>query len=420
MEKILKILKINLLSLIALPLLLVATASKLIAKALEKISVILGMIVITLLVIAAFECFKHPDNLLEFIATLVILFVFGFLIVMVCLLIMNVAAALIKTIYIFIISFFEIIYDFTYVGFLRLYAVCETDYQYIGLNGKKVPNALFCLFYTILHGVNKVIVTVVSCALPASLILSALLIIGSLASMHMELQRTFGIGLTGFIGKFDLFSVIYGIVTYIAVTAIFVVVLISLGIEWHEWAQELKMTGEELDENVRQLQESDWHLARSSEASSETGDAYLQNLEEHIDSLEQLSDVVESALTAKDNALLRSNWGNYFRNLSEIIDECAKYEDGIPLNKFKKLIPRIQQLEKQREDVKTLAEKLLEANRDPVNSAVFFSGCTNIEKLEKRYKSLCKAYHPDSEGGDTETFQKMQEEYTALKEHLQS
>lgn len=419
MEKILKILKINILSLIALPLLLIATVSKLTAKALEKISVILGMILLTAFLAIAFECFKHPDSLLEFIVMLVILFVFGFLIVMILLFIMNIAAAFIMTVYHLIISLFEVIYDFTYNGFLTLYAICETDYQYIGLDGKKVPNALFCLIYTILHGINKLIVTVISFALPASFILSALLIVGSLASMHFELKRTFGIGLTQYIGKFDTFSLVYGIVMYVAIMAIFVVVLISLGIEWHEWAQELKMTGEELDENVRQLQESDWHLARDSEAATETGDAYLQNLEEHIESLEDLSDMVESVLAAKDNALLRSNWGSYFRNLSDIIDECGKYETGIPLNKFKKLIPRIQQLEKQREDVKILAQKLLEANRDPVNSSVFFSGCNSMEKLEKRYKSLCKAYHPDSEGGDTETFQKMQEEYTSLKEHLQ-
>ncbi len=62
MEKIIKILKINILSLIALPLLLIATASKLIAKALEKISVIIGMLVITLFLIMGFEFVKNPTG----------------------------------------------------------------------------------------------------------------------------------------------------------------------------------------------------------------------------------------------------------------------------------------------------------------------------------------------------------------------
>ena len=62
MEKVFKILKINLLSIIALPLLLLATASKLIAKALEKVAVILGMLFLTLLLVLGFEFFKNPSG----------------------------------------------------------------------------------------------------------------------------------------------------------------------------------------------------------------------------------------------------------------------------------------------------------------------------------------------------------------------
>lgn len=419
MEKIIKILKINILSLIALPLLLIATASKLIAKALEKVAVILGMLVITIFLILGFEFMKNPSGGLETIVMLVIIFLIGFVFVMIFIFLMTLAATFITVIWTAIISLFEIVYDLTYTGFLNLYVICENDYQYINLTGSKPANAVFCLFFTIVHVINRLIVTVISFALPASFILSGVLIIGSLVSMHLEIKNTFGIGLLRYIGKFDTFSTIYGIVIYIAIMATFIVVLLSLGIEWHEWAQELKMTGDELDENIHNLQENDWHMARDAQAPTETGDAYIQNLEEHIQSLEPLGDLVEAVLSAKDNALLRSTWGNYFRNLSDIVEECSKYKNGIPLDKFKKLIPRIQQLEKQREEVKNMAEKLQEATVDPVKSSVFFSGCNNDEKLEKRYKSLCKAYHPDSEGGDTETFQKMQEEYSALKELLQ-
>lgn len=418
MEKFIKILKINILSLIALPLLLIATASKLIAKALEKVAVILAMLVLTTFLIMGFEFVKNPSGGMETIVLLVVIFLIGFVFVMLFILLMTLAATFISVIWTAVISFFEIIYDLTYAGFLNLYAICESDYQYINLSGSKAANAALCLLFTILHGINKLIITVISFALPASFILSGLLVISSLISIHLELSRTFGIGLLQFVGKFDTFSAVYGIVMYIAIMATFIVVLLSLGIEWHEWAQELKMTGDELDANIRSLQENDWHMARDAAAATETGDAYIQNLEEHIQSLEPLGDMVEAALAAKDNALLRSTWGNYFRNLSDIVDECSKYKNGIPLDKFKKLIPRIQQLEKQREEVKTMAEKLKEATADPIKSSVFFSGCNNSEKLEKRYKSLCKAYHPDSEGGDTETFQKMQEEYDTLKELL--
>lgn len=419
MEKFLKIMKINLLSLVALPLLLIATFSKLISKALEKLAVILGMLLLTLFIVMGFEFFKNPESGLEVLLALLAVFVIGFLIVMLIIFLMTVAASVITVIWAAIIGFFEKIYDWTYEGFLRLYAICENDYQYINLNGKKVPNAFLCLFFTILRGVNKLIVTVISWALPASILLSVLLVLGSLISIHSEVKRTFGIGLFQFIGKFDTFSIVYGVVMFAMIMALFVIVLLSLGTEWHEWAQELKMTEDELNASIQDLRNQSWHMAKDAESATETGDAYIKNLEEHMQSLEPLGNLVESVLTVKDNSLLRSTWGNYFRNLSDIVEECSKYKKGIPLDKFKRLIPRIQQLEKQRDEVKTLAEKLRQTYSDPVQSSVFFVGCNSPEKLEKRYKSLCKAYHPDAEGGDTGTFQKLQEEYEMLKGRVQ-
>lgn len=418
MEKFLKVLKVNVLSLIALPLLLIATASKLIAKALEKVAVILSMLFLTIMLVLGFEFFKSPGSNFQAILYIVIFCAIFFVIIAIFVILMHLAAAVVVAIWSGIIGFFESIYDWTYTGFLRLYASCENDYQYINLNGQKVLNAFLCLFYTILRIINKLIVTVISFALPASIILSVLLVAGSLLSAHSRVKDTFGIGLFDFIGKFDTYSKVYGIVMYVALIAMFVIVLMSLGIEWYEWAKELKLTSEELSEDIADLRKNELRLRQSEEEDSETEDAYMKNLEEHMANIESLGDLVEEVLATKDNALLRSTWGNYFRNLSDIVDECSKYRQGIPMDKFKRLVPRIQQLEKQREEVKNMALKLQEINNDPVKASVFFAGCNTAEKLEKRYKSLCKAYHPDAEGGDTETFQRMQEEYAALKEYM--
>ena len=418
MEKFIKILKINLLSIVALPLLLIATVSKLTAKALEKAALIIAMLMITLFIVMGFSFLKNPSGGLEVIIYMIVIFVIAFVFIMIFFLLMSLAAATITAVWTFIISVFEGIYALTYNGFLSLYAVCESDYQYISLDGNKAANMALCLFFTILSAVNKLIVTVISFALPASIILSIFIVAESLFSMHRHVKASFGIGLWQYMGKFDTFSLVYGIVMYIAILSVFIVVLISLGVEWHEWAVELKMTGEELDENIRQLQDNDWHVESGADADSETGDAYMANLEEHVDSLESLGDMVEEALAGNDNPLLRSAWGNYFRSLSATVDECSKYKNGIPLAKFKKLIPQIQHLERQREKVKNLAKEQLEESKDPFKSSVFFVGCDSEEKLEKRYKALCKTYHPDSEGGDTDTFRKMHEEYDALKKHF--
>lgn len=419
MEKFLKIIKINILSVIALPLLLLATACKLISKALEKLGIILGMLIMILLLVAGFEFIKNPDGGLNVIIHIIVMCIVAGLIVALLIWLANLAAAIVIAIWSGIIGFFEAIYDFTYTGFLHLFAICENDYLYISLNGRKILNAFLCLFFTILRAANKLIVTVISLALGASVILSILIVGGSLIGLSHNFNHTFGLNIFEAAARYDTFSLVYGIVMYIAVTALFVTVLLSLGIEWNEWAAELKLTGEELTENIAEIQQSDWRIAADPSVTNETADAYLQNLREHIESLEPLGDQVEELLTSTDNSLLRSTWGNYYRNLSDIVDECQKHRSGIPHDQFKRLVPRIQQLEKQRDDVRRIVEKLRVLQDDPVKASVFFAGCNTADKLEKRYKSLCKAYHPDAEGGDKETFQKMQDEYARLKEYLQ-
>lgn len=50
--------------------------------------------------------------------------------------------------------------------------------------------------------------------------------------------------------------------------------------------------------------------------------------------------------------------------------------------------------------------------------AVYFKGCRNVRELSLRYKALAKIYHPDSEGGDVESFKLLQQEFEKLKEVL--
>ena len=44
----------------------------------------------------------------------------------------------------------------------------------------------------------------------------------------------------------------------------------------------------------------------------------------------------------------------------------------------------------------------------------YFNGCTTEDEIKKRYRDLCKVFHPDSDNGDQETFLKIKEDYEAL------
>lgn len=46
---------------------------------------------------------------------------------------------------------------------------------------------------------------------------------------------------------------------------------------------------------------------------------------------------------------------------------------------------------------------------------LFFAGCDTLDKLEKRYRILARAFHPDEGSGDEESFKKMQAEYEQLR-----
>lgn len=47
-------------------------------------------------------------------------------------------------------------------------------------------------------------------------------------------------------------------------------------------------------------------------------------------------------------------------------------------------------------------------------SSGFFNGCKDTASIKRRYKDLCKVYHPDSGNGSAEIFNKITQEYDRL------
>lgn len=55
-----------------------------------------------------------------------------------------------------------------------------------------------------------------------------------------------------------------------------------------------------------------------------------------------------------------------------------------------------------------------ERKRTEAASSGFFSGCKDAASIKRRYRDLCKVYHPDNGNGSSEVFQKITEEYNSL------
>lgn len=417
MNAAMKILKINGLSLLALPLLLVATFCKLLAKAFEKITIFLAIGFFALVLIVLLTSGLTPKNLLQFLAVIVgVVAVFGVSILVFSWILSAISGVMI-VIWNAIISLFDSLYEICYNRYLSLFTSCEADYRILSINGKKVPNAIACIFFTILKGLSWLITMLVSLSYVVAGIFSVGLVILTLISENSTLKHDFGMNLIQYTQHCQLHSILFGIFLYLVIVGIIIVGVMALASEWYEWGQELRMTSKEISKEVTDLVKSDLKMATGSSEEVAGNLNYLKKLEEHLDSLEPLSAQVTSVLDQKDNPLLRSYWGIYMRNLNPLVDECSD-KKSIDIRRFKQLIPQIQMLDKQRDDVQKLVKKLASELEKPSGVAVFFSGCDTLDKLEKRYKNLCKAYHPDIAEGDTETFQKMQSEYQSLKASL--
>lgn len=416
MKNFVKFVKINLLSCIALPLLCIATAFKLVSKAMEKLPLLLSFAGITGFLILGLRILRNPGSLAKTLLQLTLLFVVGGIIVALLVFLVKAAFSILNLVWNQIIRIFDSVYKWTYNAFQYLYRICEDDFDDMVQDGALASIGILCLLFTITKFFSHLLSTILSWALPASILLSILSVGGSIWYLHLQTLQTFGISLSAYIGKFDTFSLIYGLLLFTALEAGICVLLISLGMEWHEWAMELRMTGEELDSDIQNLKERTCGLLEDGEEH-----AYqdcLELLMDHVDYLDELGGMVEDLLTRTDNALLKSTWSTYFRSLSELAEVCSPENGSLSKDKYQYVISRIHQLDRQRDDVMNLIEQLEKSPRTPVPDSVYFSGCNTMEKLEKRYRSLCKAYHPDSEGGDSESFQRMREEYLAMKERL--
>ncbi|MBR6477341.1 MAG: J domain-containing protein [Lachnospiraceae bacterium] len=417
MEKALKILKINCLSLIAIPLLLIATFFKLLAKAFEKISIFLLLGFAALIIIVLLVSGLVPANLVQlFVGLVVILLLFG-AVIAACMWAVAIISGVTALIWSTIISLMDSLYEYAYNGYLHLYAKCEADYKLLSLNGRKVPNAIACLFFTILKSMSWVITKLVTLSYVFGFALSGIVLIATLYDLNKNTKIAFGMNLIQYTKKCELHSAIFGILIYFVLIGIIITSILALATEWYEWGQELQMTNAQISKEVTDLVASDLKMASGTSEEVEKNIEHLKKLEEHVNSLDDLSQRVMAVLEAKDSPLLRSYWGIYMRNLEPLVSECSE-KKGIDIHRFKQLIPQIQLLDKQRSEVEKLAAKLERELQNPSGKSVFFAGCDTLDKLEKRYKALCKTYHPDIAEGDTETFQKMQGEYQSLKAAL--
>ncbi|MDE7222751.1 MAG: hypothetical protein K2O34_03085, partial [Acetatifactor sp.] len=242
MKKVLKIIKINLLAIIAFPLLLLATAAKLAAKAMEKTIMIFGTILILLGIAVIFEIFKNPSEFLNGFFLVIICLILGGIFTAIAILVLRIASSIIMAVVAVIIALVNGVYELVYAGYAALYHVCKTDYAEICQDGSGFVSGLCCLFFTLLRFVNRVIILFVTHAIKILILASVVIVIGSVVLCNQVVQESMGIGLLAYLKLFSAYPIVYGCTIYAATLIAIVVILISLGLEWSEWGNEMELS----------------------------------------------------------------------------------------------------------------------------------------------------------------------------------
>lgn len=427
MKKALKIIKINVLAIIALPLLLLATAAKLLAKAMEKTLTVIGAIFILFGIVVIFEIFQNPSEWLNGFLLVIICLVLGGIFTAIAVWILSLISGVVAVVISIIISLLNGVYELIYAGYTGLYHRCKTDYALISQGGNGFVNGLCCVFFTLLRVINRAIILFVTHAIKIFALASVAIVIGSLVLCNQYIQDRFGIGLLAYAKLFSAFPIVYGVTLYLAAMIAVVVILLSLGVEWSEWGSEMELSTSDYEEYLNKILEGSGEIGQENiqgvhaldEKRLEKCNRYQEILQRHTAEVEEFIERIHPYVDKSDNYILRSNWGEYFSKLQETVEQIRKYENGIPVEEYEKLMPQIDKLEELKQTIeKQAAKAAAEQKSAAAVGGGFFAGCNTPEKLEKRYRALCKTYHPDSEAGDEETFKVMTEEYEKLKAEL--
>ncbi|MBQ7774439.1 MAG: hypothetical protein IJ379_00825 [Lachnospiraceae bacterium] len=423
---VLRVIKINVLALVAFPLLILATVVKLVAKSMEKLITIIGTVLVISMIALVFELAKNPGEFFQGLLMFIVIIVLGGLISLLIIWILTLISNVIMGIVALIINVVNMFYELVYAGYARLYHICYEDYCRLEMsNGAKRGS---CFIYTLLRVFNRAIIFFATHAIHVLMVVSIGIVLWALIKANATIQTTFGLGIFSYLKLFSVYEIVYGVVLFVAVLAGIVILLMSLGVEWSEWGTEMSLSTSDYERYIRSVRSD--YTAMNRERLSGTDEADRRRMERcgqsmevlnrHMETFEAFLQETQSIAEKSEDHILRANHGQYITDLHEVTTCLNGFGGQVPLDEFEKLIPRIEQIDITKKKIEQQVRQIRETKEKKEVISGFFIGCDNEEKLDKRYKALCKTYHPDAEAGDEETFKVIHDEYERKKKEFDS
>lgn len=412
-------LKINILSITSLPFLIVATVAKMTEKALAKIKTVLIMLLFTAVIFGITMIGSNRDILPENIKNIFIILIAVGLILAVLGVVFKIVAVIYRIIMAGVRIIFDTIYKASYSFYMSLMNNATAGYYELCDSSSPVITVAGCLFYHL----NKIINIFIRAFVRVSLFI---FVIGSggfaylwYMKMAEAVKETFGLSMKEYLSGFGTWSLVISVLMFTVIVSDVAVILISLGMEWTKWSGELSFDEEDQDRYMDMLEDDEESFENLSIGQNDENLEYYEIISDHLGSAGDLMEEIRRAQAIGDNPLLENASNEYFRNLSDITGVVARSGGRPDPTEFAGLKPFIKHLDRLRDGLYKMIDRQYELADNMPGSASFFSGCNTVEKLNKRYKALCKAYHPDNEGGDEEIFIAIKEEYEALKKDME-
>ena len=233
----LKILKVNLLSIISVPLLLICVFLNMLGKFIEQIFYVAGMIIMTGIVAFGLQFINNPKTTAQTVAVIIlgilILGIIGEAIMLAC----GLITALLSAFLGIIAGACYIFSTILYTGYQYLYNTILEEYKYISNDEDNIKNRMICVMYTILRGINKGIIIFFKNSIKGAIILSIVVFSAPIIYGIYVVKRDFGINIFSYLGMFNWYSNLHGIVMYSFVLGGICVLLLKLGSDWNMWGK---------------------------------------------------------------------------------------------------------------------------------------------------------------------------------------
>jgi len=423
--KALRILKINGLAIVSILLFLISGAFKLISAILEKLGTVLKIILVWFFLVVICEGILSGELVTDIatgFAGVVALFFIGGIFTMIAYLIVHTIVVWSYTLIsaaITIVGELADLVSFSCLStYMKLKTVLQNEYQLLEISGNRTTNAALCIFYTVQKGVEWFLSNLYRKATVGSVLIALILLVVMFVQLNISSNHEHQMSYLQYWLTQPINEKVSFVVANVGVFVVLGLILYNIAAEITSWGKMLcnevpsakSINAPQGDVKFKQKKENGVEI--------ETAKAYYQILQKHVTGFSELQQKIASSVERNEDVLLNVKFQDYHADLAGICKDV--YDNGvIKIDRLKIHYKKISNLDAKRIEILELAAKLEEKFSKPSATSVYFNGCDTKEKLESRYKQLCKAFHPDSVGGDTDSFQKMKREYDEIKMKLE-